>query len=228
MITTALEREMYTEADAARLLQVSPSTLHYWLEGGQRRGRTYQPIIRPEPKGGHADVTWAEFVEANLLKGYRRDANVPMRELRTFIEKLRDSLGVPYPLAHQKPYVTSGRRLVMEAQRQADLAGDWWLVGEASGQLALLPAADAFYRQVVWDNDLAAGWRIAGADSPVLVDPDVRFGRPQVGGVSTEVIWEHNRAGESDEEIAEAFDLSTAQVWGALAYELDSRVKRAA
>lgn len=228
MITTVLDREMYTEAEAARLLRVSPSTLHYWLEGGSRRSRTYQPIIRPEPKGGHADVTWAEFVEASLLKGYRRDANVPMRELRAFVELLRERLDLPYPLAHRRPFVTSGRRLVMEAQRQADLAGDWWLVSETSGQLALLPAADAFYRRVVWDGDVAAGWRIAGEDSDVLVDPDVRFGRPQVGGVSTETIWEHNRAGETEQEIAEGFDLSEPQVFAALAYELGSRSKRAA
>ena len=47
MTTTVLDREMYTKAEAARLLRVSPSTLHYWLEGGERRNKTYQPIIRP-------------------------------------------------------------------------------------------------------------------------------------------------------------------------------------
>jgi hypothetical protein len=30
---TILEREMYTETAAARLLRVAPSTLHWWLEG---------------------------------------------------------------------------------------------------------------------------------------------------------------------------------------------------
>lgn len=228
MNPTVLDREMYTEAEAARLLRLSPSTLHYWLEGGVRRGRTYQPIIRPEPKGGHPDVTWAEFVEASLLKQYRRDANVPMRELRTFVEVLRQSLAVPYPLADRRPFVTSGRALVMEAQRQAELPGDWWLVAEASNQLTLLSTADAFYRRVIWDNDVAGGWRIAGEESPVVIDPDVRFGRPQVAGISTEVIWEHKTAGESDEEIAEDFGLTESQVYWALAYEADSRTRRAA
>lgn len=219
---------MYTEAEAARLLRLSPSTLHYWLEGGVRRNRTYQPIIRPEPKGPRADVTWAEFVEASLLKQYRRDANVPMRELRTFVEVLRRSLDVPYPLAHKRPFVTSGRSLVMDAQRQADLPGDWWLVAEASNQLTLLSTADAFYRRVIWDDDVAGGWRIAGEESPVVIDPDVRFGRPQIAGISTEVIWEHKTAGESDEEIAEDFGLTEGQVYWALAYEADSRTSRAA
>jgi hypothetical protein len=46
--TTVLEREMFSEAEAARLLQVPQSTLHYWLEGGVRGERTYRPVIRPE------------------------------------------------------------------------------------------------------------------------------------------------------------------------------------
>jgi hypothetical protein len=65
MSQIVLEREMYTEAEAARLLRVPQSTLHYWLEGGQRRGKTYCPVIRIEPNGSRA-VSWAEFVEAGL------------------------------------------------------------------------------------------------------------------------------------------------------------------
>lgn len=42
VVTTisVLNREMFSEAEAARLLQVSQSTLNYWLEGGERRGKT--------------------------------------------------------------------------------------------------------------------------------------------------------------------------------------------
>lgn len=53
MMTTVsvLDREMYAEAEAARLLRVAQSTLHYWLEGGERRGRTYRPVLRVEARG---------------------------------------------------------------------------------------------------------------------------------------------------------------------------------
>jgi len=65
-----LEREMYAEAEAARLLNVAPSTLHHWLEGkAGRAGRVHLPVIRQEAKGVGAAVTWAEFVEAGLLHG---------------------------------------------------------------------------------------------------------------------------------------------------------------
>ena len=90
---------MYTEAVAARLLRVAPSTLHYWLEGGNQRGKIYRPVIRIEARGPGAAVTWAEFVEAALLRSYRRDHDVPLRELRDFIDRLRQEFQVPYPLA---------------------------------------------------------------------------------------------------------------------------------
>lgn len=58
-MATVLDREMYTEASAARLLGVAPATLHYWLEGGRKNGRTYKPVIREKASGRNA-VTWAE------------------------------------------------------------------------------------------------------------------------------------------------------------------------
>jgi hypothetical protein len=87
-----LNREMFSEAEAARLLRLPQSTLHYWLDGGDYRGKNYKPVIRVEPQGNRS-VTWAEFVEAGLLREYRRTHRVPMGELRAFIDLLRERLG---------------------------------------------------------------------------------------------------------------------------------------
>ena len=87
---SVLEREMFSEAEAARLLRVPQSTLHYWLDGGEHRRKTYKPVIRLS-LGATGSVTWAEFVEAGLLREYRRTHGVPMAELRTFIDLLRRS-----------------------------------------------------------------------------------------------------------------------------------------
>ena len=57
--------------------------------------------------------------------------------------------------------------------------------------------------------------------------PDVRFGKPAVGGVSTDVIWEHDQAGEDVAAIAEAFDLSQDDVRWSLAYETSLRATAA-
>jgi uncharacterized protein (DUF433 family) len=219
-MTSVLDRVMFSEAEAARLLGVAQGTLHYWLDGGKRRGKTYPPVIRSEP-GGAREVTWAEFVEAGFLREYRQDLQVPMLELRTFIEQLRERFAIPYPLAHATPFV-AGRQLVWEVQESAGLDAEFCLVSEARGQLMLTPASDAFYRRVTWDTreQVAVEWRPASHPrSPVRINPEIRYGKPSVRGVSTEVLWEHADEGEAVEEIAEAFELTVADVRWAISYE---------
>lgn len=220
----SLDREMFSEAEAARLLRVPQSTLHYWLEGRTARGRTYKPVVRVDPKGGHPPVTWAEFVEAGLLREYRRTHQVPMPELRAFIDLLRARYRVPYPLAHHKPFIAD-RQLVVEAQDAAGLDADFCLVAAVRGQLILTAPSESFLRRVTWDGDVASGWRPSGADeaSPVRMIPDFRFGRPAIKGVSTEVLWEQSEAGEEVDDIAETFHLSPGDVRWALAYEISTR-----
>jgi uncharacterized protein (DUF433 family) len=212
-----LDRELYSEPEAARLLGRSPSTLHYWLQGGERRGTVYPPVIRSEPKDTRW-VTWAEFIEAGWLSTYRRDKGVPMKELRVFIEDLRQRVGVPYPLAHSQPLV-SGRKLVMAAQEASKLAPEFYLVVPVENQFMLSYAGGMFLERVVWDGDVAAGWKVHSAESPVTIRPDVRFGRPAITGVSTESIFEASEDGAAASEIAEDFGLTVPEVRWALAYE---------
>jgi uncharacterized protein (DUF433 family) len=219
MPVSILEREIYSETEAARLLRVPPSTLHYWLNGGTKRGKTYAPVIRAEPRDDRV-VTWAEFIEAGLLREYRRELRVPMLELRSFIDRLRDGLGIPYPLAHAEPFV-GDKQLVWDAQEEAGLAAEFCLVAEVRGQLVLTPPSQSFFSRVSWNADQVAGaWRPANdPDSPVRVDPELRFGRPAVRGISTEAIWEHVDEGEDLEEVAQAFGMTVADVRWAVSFE---------
>jgi uncharacterized protein (DUF433 family) len=212
---------MFTEAEAARLLRVPQNTLNYWLEGGKYRGRQYRPVIREQPRGSRATVTWAEFVEAGLLREYRR--HVPMAELRGFIDQMRREFGVPYPLAHERPFV-SGKELLSRAQDAAELDAALCLVAIVRGQYVLTPAADSFYKRVTWEGDTAAAWRPHDdPQSPVLMRPGLRSGRPSVRGISTEILWEHDLAGEAVGDIADDFDLTEDDVRWALAYETSVR-----
>lgn len=219
MTVTILDREMFSEVEAARLLRIPASTLHYWLEGGLRRGKQYRPIIRESPSDRRT-VTWAEFVEAGLLRQYRRERGVPMAELRAVIDKLRTELGVPYPLAHEQPYVGTGRQLVREIQDEVGLDPAFSLVAIVREQLVLTSASEAFVERVRWADGIAVGWRPHNEpDSTVVMVPDQRFGKPMVSGISTEVLWEHKDAGEDDDEIADDFGLSAADLKWALSYE---------
>lgn len=208
---------MYSEAEAARLLGLPQSTLHYWLEGGTRRGTSYKPVIRAEARG-HRVVTWAEFVEAGWLREYRNH-NVSMPELRRFIDELRDRFGVPYPLADRRPLV-SGRNLVYDAQSAAQLGAEYCLVSVLNEQLLLTPPGFTFAERLEWDGDLPVAYRPdPHPDSPVRIEPDMRFGKPAIKGISTEVIWEQADVGEEVDAIAEVYRLDVADVRWALSYE---------
>jgi uncharacterized protein (DUF433 family) len=214
---TILERDMYTESAAADLLRVAPSTLHWWLEG---RAPKYRPVIRVEPTGSRL-VTWAEFVEAALLRSYRRVHDVPLRELRDFIDRMRDEFQVPYPLADKRPYVGSGRRLMIDLQGRSELDPEFCLVAIANGQAVLTAPGEEFFERVDWAGDEPAAWRPHDDPaSPVRVSPLVRFGRPAVGGISTEAIAGELDGGASTEEVAEDFDLDLDAVRWAHSYEL--------
>lgn len=218
-----LEREMYTEVQAARLLSVAPSTLHWWLEGREYRGRHYRPVIRPEPTGKRV-VTWAEFVEAGLLRRYRRHHNVRLAELRGFIDLLRDNYQVPYPLADRRPYVGSGRKLLIDLQDRSQLNPDFCLVAVVSDQLVLTTPGEEFFERVEWEDNTPVSWRPApDPDSLVRINPLVRFGQPAVGGVSTNAIAGELDAGASFDEVAEDFNLGVHAVQSAYAYELSLR-----
>jgi uncharacterized protein (DUF433 family) len=140
--------------------------------------------------------------------------------LRTVIDRLRDEFATPYPLAHHRPFVGPGRELLLELQEDADLC----LVAVANNQLVLTPAAEAFVQRVEWAEDIPVSWRPHDDPlSPVRMAPDVRFGKPAIKGISTEVLWEHVEAGEDFAEVAEAFELELEDVHWALAYETSAR-----
>jgi uncharacterized protein (DUF433 family) len=204
------------------LLRVPQSTLHYWLDGGLRRGKSYKPVIRKDATGSRF-VTWAEFVEAGLLREYRRTHQVPMADLRAFIDRLRETFDVPYPLAHRRPYVV-GKELVVEAQNEVGLDPEFWLVAASNDQLLLLPPSAEFVKRITWDGDVAIGWRPdSDSRSPVVIAPEVRFGKPSIKGISTEAIWEQDEIGVDVEEIADVYQLNVADVRWALAYENSQR-----
>jgi len=57
---------------------------------------------------------------------------VPLKELREFIDRLREEFQVPYPLADRRPYVGSGRRRLVDLQDRSHLDPELCLVAIAN------------------------------------------------------------------------------------------------
>ncbi len=214
-----LERPVYGIVEAAGLLGIRPERVRAWLDGYERNGVRYPPVIRPEPTAGEV-VTWGEFVELGYLREYRRKG-VPLQRLRPVIDELRREFNTPYPLATARPYVM-GKELVLQVQERHGTPAAIAIVIRSGQQILLADEANRFLKKVEFDRPKEGDVRRiypAGQVSPVVIDPLVRFGRPSVAGVATERLWELHDAGENVDEIADGYDLPTEAVRAAIAYE---------
>ena len=138
-------------SQAARLLGLRTDALRRWVDGYERAGTTYAPVIREE-RSGSDTVTWGEFVEAGYLREYRAK-QVTLQYLRPVIAILREELGVRYPLATLKPY-TSGRSLALKVQKQVGLDPSLNIVVLGrDGSVQLTDTAAAFLEKVDFDDD---------------------------------------------------------------------------
>jgi uncharacterized protein (DUF433 family) len=119
---------------------------------------------------------------------------------------------------------------LLVAQTQADLPVELWACVEPhTGVTLLTHPAESYLERIEFDggdDGIAVRLWPAGPESPVVIDPEVRFGAPSVGGIPTEGLAELVRAGDSIELVADDFDLPLADVIAALGYE--QRQQRAA
>jgi len=226
MAVDLLDREVYSTGEAARLLGLNINTARRWLDGFSQAGRRYRPVVRIEPTGSDI-VTWGEFVELGYLREYRAK-RVSLQKLRPAVDRLREELRVAYPLAHARPFIDEYRELVLEIQQETDLDRRLYMVVSRGGQLRLTEPAEAYLEKVEFIGDGAVRFRPAGPSSPVLIDPKVSFGIPQIRGIRTEAIVELFRAKEPIELIAGGFDLPVSDVEAAIRFELDSLAESAA
>jgi uncharacterized protein (DUF433 family) len=217
------------------ILGIKSGTAARWIDGYDRRGKHYEPVIR-EATVGNDVATWGEFVEARMLAEYR-DAGVKIIRMRPALEMLRQELGTRYPLASARIWLgTDGRDLVRRVQDKVELDSELAIVLVRTKH-EMLPGgltpikwsgrAQSFRDSLEWSDDpieTAVPERVLPqpGSTGVVIDPLRGFGHPVVRGrnVPTSVIAELVRAGDTPAMIAELYELSTDEVNAAIRYEL--------
>jgi len=228
-----LERPTYGMAEVDGLLGLPNGTARRWIDGYERNRKRYPPVVRLEPTGDDL-VTWGEFVETRLLAEYRR-AGAAMIRMRPAVERLREELDTPYPLAHAAPFLdVEGLELVRRIQAEVGLESSLRLVVVRNDQTVLADRSKAFVDSADYGGTATPRGRVverlyAAPDlREVVLDPLRRSGKPVVRSVPTEVIAEQFRAGDPVEAIAELYELDPRLVEAALRYELLTGSDRAA
>jgi len=224
--TTLLDRAIYSYADVDRLVGLHAGTARRWLEGYERSGRFYDPVLRSEPTGSDV-VTWGEMVEARLLSEFR-NRDVSVQRMRPAVVQLRKQFG-PYPLAHAHPFLdVEGRELVQLVQERVGLERRLQLVVVRNGQLVLADTAERFRSAVEYDDGVAGRLKPDSRTADVVMDPRRAFGQPAIRNVRTDALAEDYRAGTSREELADLYELSAEQVDAAIRFELIAGSRRTA
>ncbi|MEJ7651029.1 MAG: DUF433 domain-containing protein [Nakamurella sp.] len=215
-----LDRPTYLYAEVDRLIGCPAGTARRWINGYDRSGRHYEPILRQRTLTTEW-ATWGEFVEARMLSEFR-DQRVPTARLRAAVERLQDEFG-RYPLAHLSSYlaVESGD-LVLEV---LDTSAPEVV---RTGQLILLAGRPVFDSATLGADAsgkfVAVEVPVSGSFPSIRVNPDRMGGQPTFVGrrVAVLTIAGMVEAGENRADLAADFGLSLAQVDEAVAFSLVS------
>lgn len=218
------ELPAYGVVEAAHYLQVPPATLRSWVAGmsyGEDHHRKFfRPVIRPAAKSPVA-LSFINLVEAHVLAAIRRKYRVDMPAVRRSVEFLKTELGSSHPLADHK-FETNGVDLFIERYGQL-------ISVSQGGQLAVRELLEAHLRRIEWDPKgvpikLYPFTRIGEIDQPknIVIDPFISFGRAVITGtgVTTELVAERFKAGESAEELAADYGCGREKIEEAIRCEL--------
>lgn len=200
----------YGVSDAARFIDVPPATLRSWVSG--------EPSLIAPADPGTRRLSFHNLVEAHVLRALRTRHSVQMKHVRTAIAYAERELGIDRLLL-SKEMQTAGGAIFLERFGQ--------LVNlSRSGQLAMKELLTAHLERVERDSSaipirlypLVPGEKM---ERPVVIDPNVSFGRPTVvgSGIQTAVLVQRFDAGESLRDLAADYGLPEERIKAAVLFE---------
>jgi uncharacterized protein (DUF433 family)/DNA-binding transcriptional MerR regulator len=215
-----LEMSLYTYSDASRYLGIPISTIKYWRKGrtvtNENRRVQYHPVLTAAHDSG---LTFLDLVELHALNELRKVHGVSLGNIRRALDYSQSALNIPRLLLHEE-LSTYGRKVFIEYLGEVvNVSG--------SGQLAIKRILERYLKRVERDERLIPiklypdFGRIKEDERPVEINPRVAFGKPTVAGtgIHTAVITNRIDAGETVEEVALDYGLSTELVEKIVDYE---------
>jgi uncharacterized protein (DUF433 family)/DNA-binding transcriptional MerR regulator len=197
----------YQVGEAAKYARVSAQTVVAWHKIDQR--------LLSE-KRRKERLSYLQLIELAVVAALRK-AKFSLVEIRAAREYVKQHLKSDYPFAEYE-FKRYGKSLFTEYQ---ELSGARRLVkANQAGQLAWMEIIGPVLEEFEYEHKgVAIRWHLAGASSPIIIDPRISFGAPSVKGTPTWIIKGRYDAGETDSEIAEDFNLDVPAVREALRFE---------
>jgi uncharacterized protein (DUF433 family) len=225
MADRRFEVPLYTVAEAARVVDVPPTTLATWAKGyvrrapgrGEVRGEPVVTYIAPD-REREPCIPFVGLAETLVLAAVRR-SGVPMQRIRPALTELQRELGIDHALASRRLY-TDGAELLFdygETRRNTPEGRSVLnLVVVRSGQRVFSEVIEAYLRRIDYADDGYASLIHVPAyeHAEVVVDPTRAFGAPvfERGGARVEDVLERFWAGETLDELSGEFGVPADQL----------------
>lgn len=201
----------YTVAEAARYLRIPNQTLRTWVLGRP----PFRPLI-DAPVNNPTRLSFNNVVEAYALRALRTRHGVSIGNAREAIEFAGRECAVDRILLSGELRTAAGDLFLSKYGELINL--------NKSGQLALARLLKDCLQRITYDElNLPIRLSVPETDyNAIVMDPWIAFGRPVVygRGISTAAIVGRVDAGETVQDIAQDYRLTTKQVEAAIVYDL--------
>lgn len=203
-----LELPNYEVREAARFAHIHSNTVSRWHQN---------TTLGPREPGSR--LSYLQLVELAVAAACKA-AGMKLADIRAARSYFAGAYKTDYPFATVE--------LATDGVDLAAKAGAELLIGNKGGQLAWKQIIGDRFKEFDYEEGLAVRWHVAGHESPVVIDPRIRFGAPSVAGVPTWAIKGRWEAGEPLDVIADDYDIAMDTVMQALAFEGVTTAKQAA
>ncbi len=221
----------YGVSEAARYLNIPPSTLRSWISGVRYHSdrRNFEPVIIVPP-AEIVQLSFVNLVEAHVLVALRRVHKVRLQNIRVALDTLEKQFPEqPHPLAFET-FATDGKDLFLKHIGQ--------LINlSRRGQLEMEEVIDMYLHRIEYDTGgpvilypfTRSSFQEDGQPKAVLMNPYISFGRPVLAGrgVPTELVFERFNAGELIDALAKDYGRKRWEIEEAIRYE-SARSRKAA
>jgi uncharacterized protein (DUF433 family) len=213
---------LYTVAEAARALDVPPTTLSTWAFGyvrkptGRREHRG-EPVVTAFPGSQGPRIPFVGLAEGMVLAAFRQ-SGVSLQRVRPALSVLASDIGIEHALASKRLY-TDGAELLFD--HAAQLAGDEGdavreLVVIRSGQRVFSAIIEAYLRRIDYSSDgYARLIRLPAYErAEVVADPDRAFGQPIFarGGARVSDVLDRFWSGDDIQTLSEEFGIPKPEI----------------
>lgn len=229
---------IYSPREAARYVRADISRFRRWIYGTKRSAPVFDPDI--QRVGSREIVTFLDFAQALCVQDIRLNVGVPLQRIREAYETARTEHGVTHPFAMKNRIVVFGNledpkkcALVLckdDETQDVDFLQEKYvqLTGKKKGNALISEVVQKFSKQLYYsDEGLAGGYTaFEGFGHRVLIEPDVRFGKPYIADsvYEAETLADAVRHEGSVKRVSELYEVSQNAVKAAVQYmeELDT------